>query len=111
MTGYVENGSVKGPLGVPIRTAVEVRAIDGIVLPWAYAAPHEEGRGEVFIEWTVLDDLAEQDTYRSQIYGAFILDQRTGLALEQAGLAERETRGGYHRTDALLDLLKREGRV
>jgi hypothetical protein len=34
-----------------------------------------------------------------------LLDYQEGLALERAGLAERETKGGYHRTDLLLEFL------
>lgn len=114
MSGHAVTGSVQGPNG-PIATGIEVRTIKGIVLPWEWVNPYdaqkEKRNGEAFIEWSVLDELAEQDVWRSQIFGAFLIEQDQGLALEQAGLAIHENRGGYHRTDELLALLKQEGRL
>ncbi len=106
--------------------AVTARTIEqrGITLPWerwSYPAVFKDGRnltperphpsvledsGEVFIPMDTLYELAEQDRWDSQFGSAFLLGAHEGLALEAAGLAERETRGGYHRTDALVALIE-----
>ena len=99
----------------------ETRVIRGIRLPWQRVErtgpiPTADGRvmhadhapkgtvldsGEVFIPLETLEELAEQGQWDSQFGSAYLLGTHEGLALEAAGLAERETRGGYHRTDAL----------
>lgn len=109
----------------PIVTkTVEVR---GIVLPWKkierygpiyspwianppYRPPKGTvlESGEVFIPLSTLEELAEQDTYDSQFGQVFLLDYHEGLALEEAGLAAGETKGGYHRTDKLLAFLRED---
>lgn len=65
--------------------------------------------GVVFIPLSTLEDLAEQDVYDSQFGRVLLLDYHEGLALEAAGLAAKETKGGYHRTDKLLEFLKAMG--
>jgi hypothetical protein len=99
----------------------------GIVLPWerwSYPAVFRDGvnltperkhpsviedSGEVFVPMNTIYELAEQDRWDSQFGSAFLLGPDEGLALEAAGLAERETKGGYHRTDKLLTWLEDEG--
>lgn len=97
---------------IPIVTkAVEVR---GVILPWErktrawIEVPPDTviESGEVFIPLCTLTQLAEQDVYDSQFGTPFLLGLHEGLALEAAGLAVRETRGGYHRTELLLKFLK-----
>lgn len=64
--------------------------------------------GEVFIDEDTLLELSEQGLWDSQFGKVLLLnDPREGAALEEAGLAVQETKGGYHRTDALLKLLQR----
>lgn len=101
---------------------IETRTIEqkGIVLPWKRVEPYGPRHilddrppkgtvldsGEVFIPMGTLAELAEQDRMDSQFGSVFLLGMREGLALEQAGLAEQETRGGYHRTDALMAFME-----
>lgn len=61
--------------------------------------------GEVFVTASDLYELSEQDTWDSQFGKVLLLGHFEGIALEQAGLAIRETRGGYHRSDTLADYL------
>jgi hypothetical protein len=63
-------------------------------------------RGEVFISRQDLETLAEQGVWDSQFGQVLLLGPCEGLALEQAELAVLETKGGYHRSEKLLDLLK-----
>lgn len=58
-------------------------------------------QGTVFVPLSTLESVCERttDDYWSGVTPP-IVGHREGLALEQAGLAERETRGGYHGTDA-----------
>jgi hypothetical protein len=83
----------------------------GIELPWREIKRYEPDKGKVLGEGTVfvpldtLCELAEQDRWASQFGSVLLLDYQEGLALERAGLAERETKGGYHRTDLLLEFL------
>lgn len=104
----------------------ETRIVKGIVLPWQRVErsgplttsdgnTHFEDRppkgtvldsGEVFIELNTLYELAEQDRWDSQFGSALLLGSREGLALVEAGLAEEETRGGFHRTDLLLAFIE-----
>lgn len=87
-----------GPITLPGgRVAFEDHPPKGTVLD----------EGEVFIPLDTLYALLEQERWDSQFEHAFLLDYHEGLALEAAGLAQRETRGGYHRTQALVDLLAR----
>ncbi|MGV8847610.1 hypothetical protein [Tessaracoccus sp.] len=118
MTGDISmvGGSIAGPKG-PILTATQTRVVDGVVLPWVHRKPYppdagaELGRGEVFIAMSTLDNLAEQDVWDSQFGQPFMLGANEGQALEQAGLAVRETRGGYHRAGGLRGFLERMGRM
>jgi hypothetical protein len=116
---------MSGEIKVQSRTVEE----KGIVLPWVRYEPTGPIRlpngemamterlpkgsriehGEVFIPMSTIYELAEQDIWDSQFGSAFLLDQHEGYALEQAGLAARETRGGFHRTDKLLAWLEEEG--
>lgn len=96
----------------------------GITLPWERWSPRAVFRdgvnltperpdppvlqdsGEVFVPLDTLYELAEQGIWDSQFGSAFLLGAYEGLALEAAGLAERETKGGYHRTDKLVEWLR-----
>lgn len=62
--------------------------------------------GTVFIPLSTLEELSEQDVWDSQFGSAFLLDYHEGLALKAVGLAAEETRGGFHRTEKLLEFLK-----
>lgn len=109
--------------------ALTTRTIEvkGIVLPWEeverYGSDltYADGRqmyperkptgtvvasGEVFISLDTLYELSEQDVWDSQFGSAYLLGHHEGLALEKAGLAVRETRGGYHRSETLLKFLE-----
>jgi hypothetical protein len=108
---------------------VQTRTVEeqGIELPWerwSYPAVFKDGKnltpdrphpsvleesGTVFIPMDDLYQLSEQDTWDSQFGSALLFGSHEGLALEQAGLAVRETKGGYHRTDKLLAWLEAEG--
>lgn len=91
----------------------------GITLPWTRETggmlkpdggrePKRTERGEVFVTLYTLEEVAEQGPWDSQGGDVLLLDFPEGLALEQAGLAVRETRGGYHRsgmTKAVLEQL------
>lgn len=63
--------------------------------------------GTVFISESTLGELVEQERYASEFGSVLLLGMFEGVALEQAGLAERETKGGYHRTAALQQLMER----
>lgn len=67
--------------------------------------------GEVFIPMRTLHAIAEQDVWDSQFGGALLLGYHEGMALEKAGLAVQETKGGYHRSEALLELLRAWGEI
>jgi len=116
-TMLCESGDAPCTPTVTSRTIVE----DGIVLPWErWTVPPvilADGRnvtpdrpnppvlqetGEVFIPLNLLYELGEQDQWTSAFGNAFLLGPHEGLALEAAGFAVRETKGGYHRTDALV---------
>jgi hypothetical protein len=106
---------------VTSRTVVE----KGVLLPWerwSYPAVFKDGKnltpdrphppvlldsGSVFVPLDTLYELSEQDVFDSQFGSAFLLHGDVGPALEQAGLAAQETRGGYHRTEKLLTLIER----
>jgi hypothetical protein len=95
--------------------------VKGVTLPWVrlngyydlYPDRYPEGpvaeSGEVFIPLGTLLELSEQGVYDSQFGSAFLLGLHEGLALEAAGLAFRETRGGYHGTPELKALLEAWG--
>lgn len=96
-------------LEVATRTVEE----QGLRLPyrrsiknWVTGIAHVE-EGEAFIPIRDLVDLAEQEEWDSQFGKVLLIEEPEQTALEQAGLLERETRGGVHRTDALLPLLAR----
>lgn len=103
----------------------ETRVIKGIRLPWERVERYgpqlnrhtntmtdhpPKGTvlesGEVFIEMSTLYDLSEQDVWDSQFGSVLTLGYHEGMALEQAGLAVEETRGGFHRTERLMKFLK-----
>lgn len=112
-------------MNTPIEVTSETRVVHGIRLPWQriektgpmtghngvvfYADAPPKGTvlesGEVFVPFEVLEELAEQGEWDSQFGSAFLLGVHEGLALEQVGFAVQETRGGYHRTDALVEFL------
>lgn len=54
--------------------------------------------GTVFIELGVLEELMEAD-HSFGMGGAYLVGYREGMALEVAGLASQETRGGYFTSD------------
>lgn len=103
----------------------ETRTIKGVLLPWKrvetcgpmtgadgtvwYADRPPKGTivesGEVFIELNTLYELSEQDTWDSQFGSALLLGIHEGLALVEAGLAVQETRGGFHRTERLMEFI------
>ncbi len=58
-------------------------------------------RGTVFVSLSTLYEVCERTT-DDYLRGSLppSIGFREGLALEQAGLARRETRGGYHGTEA-----------
>jgi hypothetical protein len=62
--------------------------------------------GYVFVPHEDIERVADQDPYAADAGYPLLLDRLHGLALEQAGLAIHETRGGYHGTDAARQLLK-----
>lgn len=96
----------------------------GIVLPWQRIEPYgpfqmADGRwtdnppkgtvlesGEVFIPYSSLWDVAERtiDDYLAERMPPNV-NSHEQMALEQAGLADRETRGGCHGTQKLRDFL------
>lgn len=65
---------------------------------------HLKGR-DVFVTVSTLEKLADQGSWDSQFGKVLLLPPDEGLALEAAGLAEQETRGGYHGTDLLRKLM------
>lgn len=68
-----------------------------------------EGYG-FFIPQDDLIRLSEQGRYDSQFGPSFFIgDPTVERALITAGLAERETRGGIHRTQKLMELLEEWG--
>lgn len=80
----------------------------GIKLPYvqrAYRTNEVVESGTIFITIETLCELAHQATFDSYFGRALYLRRCEGLALEQAGLAVHETRGGYHRTAKLLTFL------
>lgn len=104
---------------IRVKEKEVTKTIKFITLPWNKLANGYDklgGRAEIgdVLESGIVDiplnkiyRLAEQDRWDSQFGGAFIdLDTKEGWALEQAGLAERETRGGHHRTDLLTDWME-----
>lgn len=61
----------------------------------------------VWITMEFLEQLAEQGVYDSQFWSSLgAPDRRTQQALERRGLLERETRGGVHRSPALVDWMQ-----
>lgn len=101
-----------------ITKSTVTRVVEGVVLPYVrkpyrigIGDPVADETGTVFVDASTLVELSEQDVYDSQFGSVLLLDSREGLALEQAGLAVQETRGGYHGTDAVKALVKRLGWV
>jgi hypothetical protein len=96
-----------------IRFTTQIVVVEGIELPWQELKPYEPDKGSVLREGTVfvsmdtLYQLSEQGLWDSSFGNVLLLDYLEGLALEAAGLAERETRGGHHRTDLLMEFLMR----
>jgi len=110
-------------INVTSRTVVE----KGILLPWErWSIPPVFGKegdnltperpdppvlldsGTVFITMDMLYELSEQDRWDSQFGRVLLLPPHEALALEAAGLAERETKGGYHRTDKLVAFIEEQ---
>lgn len=95
-----------------IQVVRKVRTEVGVVLPyrrehhgpWDFSTtpaslPVERvEEGTVFVSWATVQELADQQPFDSEFGGALLLDLYEGLALEQAGFAVQETRGGYHGT-------------
>ena len=87
--------------------------VQGLELPWVKRklyAPNKNqiiDSGMVFIPLDLLEEVANR-TNDDYIYGIPppSLTYPMQLALEQAKLAERETRGGYHGTDKLRRLVR-----
>lgn len=122
-TGKKSPKPAKAPLP---EITTQTRVIEGIVLPWQRVERTGPQRldngiiigedrppkgtvvesGEVFIDINTLYDLSEQDRWDSQFGSACLLGPWEGLALVEAGLAEEETRGGFHRTDLLMEFIK-----
>lgn len=99
-----------------IQKTTETRVVEGIrlsfeKLTYHIGVPYDTGTEtlEVFIEASTLVALCEQGEWDSQLGGALLLDYHEGMALEQAGLAEQETRGGFHGTDEVRALCRRLG--
>lgn len=89
---------------LPVTERTRTVTEQGIELPYvkqSYGTAEVIERGTVFVTVSTLEQVSEQGAWDSQVGGALLLDEPEGLALEQAGLAVRETRGGYHGTDAL----------
>lgn len=112
-----------------IKLTTRLIAQRGIELPWQrierygpntmlIATPESKQRppkgtvleeGTVFIPYETLWKVAEQDVWDSQMGSPLLLGYQEGLALEQAGLAVAETKGGYHGTDKLRELIGYDG--
>jgi len=60
--------------------------------------------GTVFISWSLIEELSGVTTDSLGMGGSLIIGHREGYALEQAGFAVQETRGGYHGTEATKEL-------
>lgn len=87
----------------------EMRKATHSVVEWGLELPDGSG-GVVFINRDTLTQLGEQGRYDSQFGPSlFIGDTTAERALVAAGLAERETRGGIHRTQKLMELLEEWG--
>lgn len=84
----------------------------GIELPWQEIKRYDPEKGtvlregRVFVEMSTLYAVSEQGVWESQFGNVLLLDYLEGLALEAAGLAEQETRGGYHTTELLTEFLR-----
>ncbi|GAB2734400.1 hypothetical protein [Nocardioides pakistanensis] len=79
---------------------VEVRGLE-LPVPEDFRAQRPDAPATVFVDLDTLYALAEQDVFESQFGSALLLGRFEGIALEAAGLAVRETRGGYHRSKRL----------
>lgn len=119
MTGTNADAATDAQVLLVPQIATETRIIYGVRLPWQRVekyGPNQDpsgawsdhppkgtvlDSGEVFVSLSTLEELAEQDEWDSQFGSAFLLDLHQGLALEAAGLAVSETRGGYHRSESL----------
>lgn len=103
-----------------ITPTEQTRVVKGIELPWDvtdkrwaedWIARGKHTTGTVFVDQDTLMNLADQGVWDSQFGSVLLLDMLEGIALEQAGLAQQETRGGYHGTEKLKELLRRWGWV
>lgn len=96
-----------------VEKSVITRRVEGVWLPYVRKALVMTGRPEesgcVFVDADTICEVAEQGVWDSQFGDALLLGALEGLALEQAGLAVQETRGGYHGTDECVALVKRMG--
>jgi hypothetical protein len=90
----------------------KVMTVDGLELPYRDVNGYTgevRSQGTVFVSFETLYELADQDMWDSQFGKVLLLDYREGLALEAAGLAVRETKGGYHRSKLLKMFLEAYG--
>jgi hypothetical protein len=121
LKGFHTERKIAAQFVLTSRTVV----IEGIELPWVererygpYTTPHGVlidkppkgtvlNQGAVFIPFDLLHEVAER-TSNDYVAGYLSpdVDYRQGLALEEAGLAVLETRGGYHGTDKLRKYLE-----
>ena len=86
-----------------------MRAVSRQVTEWGMEIDHPE-LGTIFIDQDTLVQLAEQGRYDSQFGKPTVtLMPGEGAALVHEGLAVKETRGGYHGTDKLRDLMMEWG--
>lgn len=92
-----------------ITRTVEVR---GIELPYVWTGQGKANQlsGTVFVSMDELVEVAEQDEWAGAFGNSLVLGEPwADLALAQAGLAVRETRGGVHGTKKLKKFLKKNG--
>lgn len=78
------------------------------VVEWGMELYHEGAA--VYVPEDLLVQLSERDRYASEFGApAPLVTPAQGAALVSYGLAVRETRGGYHGTNKLRDLLNEWG--
>jgi hypothetical protein len=94
-----------------IEVSTEIVEIRGIRLPYRDARRDEKPEeGVVFVPLSLLHEIAEQGEWDSQ-FGSVLLihDRHQELALEQAGLGVKETKGGFHRSPTLEPFMEKRG--
>lgn len=86
---------------VAYRKASRTVTVKGIELP-VPAGECDTSPEVVFVDQKLLAKLADYGDWDTQFGRTpLLLDPETGYALVDAGLAVKETRGGYHGTDEL----------